>query len=79
MIQLSRSAFNATTCKLAFANGNQDRNKLLESDSDFIYDKSKGEFIFNANGPLPGFGFNGGVFATIIGAPQLASTSISFI
>jgi hypothetical protein len=78
-LQFSISAFGATTGKFAIAKNTKKLNRLLASDTNFIYNQKSGELIFNANGPEPGFGDNGGVFAVLEGHPKLLGSSVSFI
>ncbi len=78
-VQFSITAFGATTGKFAIAKNPKKLPKLLASDTNFIYNQKSGELIFNANGPEPGFGDNGGVFAVLEGHPKLLGSSVSFV
>jgi hypothetical protein len=78
-IQLSKDAFGITAGRFSIAKKRKNLNKLLATDTSFIYNQQKGELIFNANGPEAGFGDDGGVFAQLVGAPKLTGISVSFI
>ncbi len=54
------------------------KKKFAEMDFDFLYDQKKGNFYFNENGSDKGFG-NGGIIATLKGAPSLTAENIDFI
>jgi hypothetical protein len=79
VLQFSKSAFGVSTGKFAIAKKTKNLNKLLATDTNFIYNQQKGELIFNANGPEAGFGADGGVFALLVGSPKLVASSVSFI
>ena len=78
-IQLSKNAFGVSAGKFAIAKKPKHLNKLLATDTNFIYNQQKGELIFNANGPEAGFGADGGVCALLLGSPKLVASSVSFI
>lgn len=78
VLQFSKSAFGISVGKFAIANNSKNLNKLLASDTNFIYNQKSGELIFNANGLEAGFGTDGGVFAQLVGAPKLTGGSVSF-
>jgi hypothetical protein len=78
-LQFSKSAFGVSRGKFAIAKDTKNLNKLLVSDTNFIYNQPKGELIFNANGVQSGFGENGGVFAILVGKPSLTGSSVSFV
>jgi len=79
VLQFSKSAFGVSVGKFAIAKTQKKLNKVLTSDVDIVYNQSKGELIFNANGPEAGFGVDGGVFAQLVGAPKLTGGLVSFV
>ncbi len=79
ILQFSKSAFGVSVGNFAIAKTQKKLNKVLASDVDIVYNQSKGELIFNANGPEAGFGVDGGVFAQLVGAPKLTAAAVSFI
>ena len=54
------------------------KKKLAKQDFDFLYDEKKGGLYFNENGADKGFG-DGGIIATLKGAPDLTSGNLEFI
>jgi hypothetical protein len=79
LLQFSTSAFGVLVGKFAIAINAKKLSKLLASDTNFIYSQKSGELYFNANGPEPDFGVNGGVFAVLEDHPKLLRSSVSFV
>ena len=78
-VQISSSVFGLSgkgTFKIA--KNLKSLDKLLKTDTQFIYNKADGGLYFNQNGPESGFG-TGGIFAIIEGNPSLGTKNVSVV
>jgi hypothetical protein len=78
VLSISKSAFGVDSGTFAVANNAKTLAKQLATSVDIVYYRKNGELILNANGPEPGFGDDGGVFAVLMGKPIVGSASVQF-
>ena len=53
--------------------------KASKSNKEFVYDDKKGLLYFNADGKEKGWGDDGGLFAKLIGAPELSGSDFTIV
>ena len=78
-VQISSSVFGLSgkgTFKIA--KNLKSLDKLLKTDTQFIYSKADGGMYFNQNEATAGFG-SGGIFAILDGKPTLGTSSVSVV
>jgi Ca2+-binding RTX toxin-like protein len=83
-IALSKSTFSAITSAVGAAMGTNfiavdDDTQVGNQDAAIVYSKSTGSLFYNQNGAVAGLGTNGGEFATLLGAPTLASADFTVV
>jgi hypothetical protein len=78
VLSISKSAFEIDRGTFAIAKNAKALAKQLATSVDIVYNRQTGELILNANGPEPGFGEDGGVFAVLVGRPTISSGSVQF-
>ena len=64
--------------KLKVVAGNKSSKKAARSKKDFVYDDKKGLLYFNENGKQIGWG-DGGLFAKLLGAPELGADDFTIV
>ena len=80
-LEIDTDSFSIDSSFATFASGKNKKvvkKKLAKQDFDFLYDEKKGGLYFNENGSDNGFG-EGGIIATLKGAPDLTSGNLEFI
>lgn len=79
-ILLSKAIFdvgNKVTLKSMM--GKKAAKKAARGNEEFIYDNKKGLLYFNENGKEDGWGDGGGLFAKLIGAPELGASDFTIV
>ena len=64
--------------KFKSVTGKKEAKKASKSDQEFIYDDKKGLLYFNENGDSKGWG-DGGIFAKLLGAPELTQSDFTIV
>jgi hypothetical protein len=78
ILSISKSAFEIDRGTFAIAKNAKALAKQLGTNVDIVYYRKTGELILNTNGPDPGFGDDGGVFAVLTGRPTVGAGSVQF-
>lgn len=78
ILSISKSAFEIDRGTFAVAKNAKTLTKQLATSVDIVYYQKKGELILNANGAESGFGDDGGVFAVLMGRPNVGAGSVEF-
>ena len=80
LIALDIAAFlKGSKTKLKAASNLKKLNKLAKKSNELIYDKKKGDLYFNENGKAKGLGRDGGLLATLKGAPKLNKKQFTYL
>ena len=78
ILSISKSAFEIDKGTFAVAKNAKTLAKQLATSVDIVYNRQSGELILNANGADPGYGDDGGVFAVLMGRPNVGAGSVQF-
>ena len=78
ILSISKSAFEIDKGTFAVASNAKTLAKQLGTNVDIVYNRQTGELILNANWAEPGYGDDGGVFAVLVGRPNVGSGSVQF-
>ena len=78
ILSISKSAFEIDRGTFAVASNAKTLAKQLGTNVDIVYNRQTGELILNANGAEPGYGDDGGVFAVLVGRPNVGAGSVEF-
>jgi hypothetical protein len=78
ILSISKSAFEIDRGRFAVATNAKTLAKQLGKNVDIVYYRKTGELILNANGADPGYGEDGGVFAVLMGRPNVGAGSVQF-
>ena len=65
--------------KFKSVTGKKATKKASKSNKEFVYDGNKGLLYFNENGKAKGWGDDGGLFAKLIGSPELGASDFTIV
>ena len=79
-VVLHRRSFKAMSRNPSFAiaSNNRELNSLGQTSADILYNQSSGKLFYNFNGEEKGMGSQG-LFAKLIGSPELSASDLGWI